>query len=271
MRRIFPGNAGFALVDILIALLVIALLLGSLVVGQRYFRGAQVRELIVQYQMFETARQAFSHKYRALPGDMRHTAAHAAGLTALGGGEGQGDGDGLLEGAGGLVGSRTTGAGETTLFWLHLHEAGLLREPYDGSQAAGGIGDTFPRATTGMGGWAVFSGTAASGGQGRNFFQLGRPSFGGGGTIHTADALGPEEASAFDLKLDDGRPARGAIVARGGDRLDQPASHAEGQARCLTAPYRPEDETVAYALGPRHAGSRSCQLRIRFHGLNPAY
>lgn len=263
-RLSHDAQAGFALVDVLISLIVVGLLVGSLLVGQWYFKGSQVRDLIVQYQMFETATQAFQRKYRAIPGDMRHTAAASAGLTALTGGEGQGDGDGMLEGSGGTVSSATTGAGETTLFWRHLTEAGMLAETYDGSQIQGGIDTTFPRAVAGLGGWAVYSGKALNG-QGVNFFHIGRPAFHRGEVIESANTLAPQDASAFDLKLDDGMPAKGKMVARGGNRLDMPPTSEIGYAtRCLAVPYVDNSADVTYALDAQSAGSRGCQLRIRF-------
>lgn len=216
-------NAGFTLLELSIVLVIIGLIVAGILVGQDLIRAAEVRATIAQVEKYNSAVNTFRTKFNGLPGDLNTDAATYFNLFTLSNSSavGFGDGNGLIEG--GAAGS-TLPQGETLAFWRHLSDANLV----DGS--LGNVGNSAIVSTTGL-----VTGTVTSPNQslppsklnnvslfvvysdsGINYFQLVPVA-----TITTAPAytfgatgVTPIQAFGMDVKLDDGQPNTGIVIAR---------------------------------------------------------
>ena len=61
---------GFTLVELSVVVVVIALLVGTILVGQTMIRGSELQGIITDYTKYQTAVEDFRKQYKALPGDM---------------------------------------------------------------------------------------------------------------------------------------------------------------------------------------------------------
>ncbi len=204
--RVLKNNAGFTLVELSIVLVIIGLIVSSVLVGQDLVRQAELRGTVTQYEQYQAAVKTFQTKYNALPGDT--TGAASYGWT------GNGNNDGVLEViADGLGG---TAADDNVYFWSHLGAsgAGLISGTWvggtSGSISADGSDIATSLPTTKAGNyWGVHSES------GVNYYVIGVAAPGGDGEFDTALTLLATDALSIDTKLDDGRPGRGIVVARG--------------------------------------------------------
>lgn len=110
-------QAGFTLVEIAIVMVIIGLLLGGVLKGREIITNAKIKNLENDYQGVTAAIYSYQDRYRALPGDDSRVATRF-GLTA----QQAGNGDGKITG---LFNSNTT-TDESSKFWLHLRNAGLV-------------------------------------------------------------------------------------------------------------------------------------------------
>lgn len=62
---------GFSLIELSIALVIIALIVAGIVTGSELIKGAQLRGLIKETTQFASAVNTFRGKYNCLPGDCR--------------------------------------------------------------------------------------------------------------------------------------------------------------------------------------------------------
>ena len=196
---------GFTLVELSIVLVIIGLIVSSVLVGQDLIRSAELRSTIGQYESFNAAIATFRGKYGGTPGDF-------AGQTELGF-VGDGNGDGVLE-------SDTANEhdGEYVYFWNHLGSTGsaLISGSYDGT--ASGVTTTdinsfTPTATIGQN-WGVYAVN------GINHFVLGATLSNSGNNYTTTEVLSSIDARNIDEKVDDSRPYRGIVQARGASNTD---------------------------------------------------
>jgi prepilin-type N-terminal cleavage/methylation domain-containing protein len=247
----------FSLVELSIVLVILGLLVGGILAGQSLIRAAELRSVTAQYQRFYSAVFTFRDKYFALPGDMNNaqsfwgvahatpaTCATTASTTAV---TCNGDGDGILE-------DNAAGSNEVFRFWQHLANAGLIEGTYSGVGVVTTYGATTANAPTGklsnslwfVYNWGTQSGATASGifdGVYNNSFE-----FGGSGAATNSDPINaifkPEELWNIDTKMDDGKPATGTLVMRGGI----PSCTSAAVSSTLTATYLLTNSNLACAV-----------------------
>ena len=223
--------AGFTLVELSIALVIIGLLVGSVLVGNDMIQAATIRAQIRQLDQYNTAVNVFRQRYNYLPGDIPAPAATAIGFTARAGTVGQGDGNGMIKGgeAGGLM-----PAGEAALFWTDLSTVSLIDGKFYGvdctwnatsgscsgtTNGGGGtytLGQITPAAKLGRGNYLYVAGNT----DGNNYlYVVGTGTVGDyintGGTITggpPAYGITPTEALTIDTKMDDGFPVSGKVT-----------------------------------------------------------
>lgn len=213
-------HGGFSLVELSIAIVVIALMVGGVLSGRSMIRASELRSITTQHGQLLNAISAFREKYGYFPGDIPN----ATSYWGIAAGDGNnaacrvfestttatcnGDGDGQIR-------SLTPGPEPTRLF-QHLSNAGLLSGSYTGAYDGGGhsaknsLSGKIPNS-----GWAIFYFNDQSGDP--NFFDgvygnviyMGGFSAGNGPKI---PILKPEEIWSIDDKTDDGKPATGKIV-----------------------------------------------------------
>ncbi|HEX4916461.1 MAG TPA: prepilin-type N-terminal cleavage/methylation domain-containing protein [Limnobacter sp.] len=102
------SQSGFSLLELAIALAVLAILAGGVLKGRELLNSARVQSTIADLSALETAFAAFQSRYAAMPGDF--IAVQAAGL-----GNFAGNGNGLIEGD------------EECQVFQHLQEAGFIQ------------------------------------------------------------------------------------------------------------------------------------------------
>lgn len=178
----FKHQSGFSLLELAIALAVLAILTGGVLKGRELINTAKVQSMITELANLETAITAFESRYNALPGDF--SAATAAGL-----GSG-GDGDGLIN-TNDEIGSA----------WQHLALAGFIKGDFDGATLPDS--EQCPPSTcltSPLGGTIVISNLVnVSGlGEGRLVASL--------GLNHPASLI-----AEVDRKIDDGNPKLGSL------------------------------------------------------------
>ncbi len=202
---------GFALVELAVGLLVIALLLAAVLGVEALLLQSRVREVARDTTALAGAMQLYRARYGALPGDDPGTAARWGGVAG-------GNGDGVLGGRYDRIAPADAGAlaggvndDESVLAWWHLRRAGFLTGVTDGAAAAA--------APVAPGGLRMGLQTAA---------------FGIVGTVACLGDAGGDVAEAIDRNIDDGSPHTG--VVRAGASLARPAetyAHAARYVVCI--------------------------------------
>ena len=216
---------GFSLVELSIVLVILGLLTGGILAGQSLIRAAELRSITTQFDQYVSATQTFRDKYMALPGDMPNATrfwgaadptpatCRTTASTSIATCDGNGDGR--------IVDNGTT-SNEGFRFWQQLANAGLVEGSYSGiTQGTNDASVTAANSPRGKMGsslwfawnWGTMSGTVGMfDGQYNNGLEF-------GGQTANADPvtaiLKPEEAWNIDTKIDDGKPGRGKLTARG--------------------------------------------------------
>ena len=219
------SRAGFTLVELSIVLVILGLLVGGVLTGQSLIRAAEIRSVTTQANGYITAAYTFRDKYFALPGDMANATAYWGQSTACGGasatGTCNGNGDGQLTDV-----AIPSGTNEVFQVWRHLALAGLIEGNYSG--LAGGssnnhslIGNNVPAAKISGVGWfagvvgfstGYFSGSSEIyAGTYGNALAIGIVP---AGSYASGPFLKPDDAYNLDVKMDDGKPGTGRIIAR---------------------------------------------------------
>lgn len=221
------SQSGFSLVELSIVLVILGLLTGGILGGQALIRAAELRSVSTEAQRYAAAVQTFRDKYFALPGDMTNATAfwgtmssgvcpHATGGTGTQTCNGNGNGE---INAGGIAGQ----SNEMYTFWQHLANAALITGTYSGIAGDAGAGDSeigqnAPSSRVSNAGWHMqhfIDGNPLTNYDlptsyaNTFFFGADYPDFETGNKI-----LAPEEAWNIDVKMDDGRPAYGEVIAR---------------------------------------------------------
>ncbi len=229
-------HRGFTLIELSIVLVIIALVVGGILVGQDLIRGSAARAQMAQVESYSTAAHVFRGKYGYLPGDIKDPEASNLGFAGRGQYAGQGDGNGLLEAnyvnAAGFNYGTKGGEGETSMFWVDLSVAKLIDGSFGTASAitvpASSVSGTgiqlyMPPAKIGNGNYVyVWSGgwnsLGPGTGNGVNYFGLSAITMieGIGGSVGRLDGspkLTVMQAYSIDKKMDDGYPQTGRVIA----------------------------------------------------------
>lgn len=261
---------GFTLLELSVVIVIIGLLVGGILVGRDLVRSAELRATIGQIDKYNTAVQTFKLKFDAIPGDMRQAEALSFGMYNMTAAtpSGFGDGNGLIEGGG------TDATGEPLAFWRHLFEAGYV----DGAlgvqsnsilvQASGRVTADVTIVSQSLPGTELtpenyFITYSANG---LNYFSI-MPVDSittAGAYVFNTTGVSPINAFNIDVKLDDGKPNIGAIIARGISAVNAnpTASATSGPNTCTIGTGTPDDTyNGVIATG---GNDQSCGIRVRF-------
>lgn len=186
-------NAGFTLVEMAIAIVIIGFLVAGVLAGTNMLRNAEVVSVVADFEKYRKAYYGFEKVYNQYPGDMSDP-------TQITGATGTGDGDGAVEGATALGAAN---ANEQYFVWSHLAAAGFIDGGYTGVAGTGySFGTNAPASKVTNAGFKMFwNGTSNT-------------------LLHTAATTGsvinPIQAWSIDKKLDDGNASTGELTATGG-------------------------------------------------------
>ncbi len=270
------ATAGFTLIELSIVLVVIGLIVGGIFVGTDMIKAAELRGTMQQVEKYNSAVNTFRTKFNAIPGDILQAYASAFGLfTLTAGSSGEGDGNGLIEGG---ASASTAPSGETLVFWRHLSDANLV----DGALGTNGNG-----AITALTGLLTTTSNSIStslppskirpqqyfivyADSGFNYFQLYPVTQISNAGVYTSGQIGitPVQAYNIDVKIDDGTPNGGSVLARQTSPVNMPASWASSStaSKCLSNGANATDIAATYNRIPATGGSdTSCSLRFRFN------
>jgi prepilin-type N-terminal cleavage/methylation domain-containing protein len=75
------GKCGFTLIEMSLVLVIIALIVGGILVGQDLIKAAEARAQISQIEKYNSAVNTFRAKFQAIPGDMAVATANQLGFT----------------------------------------------------------------------------------------------------------------------------------------------------------------------------------------------
>lgn len=178
---------GFSLLELAIALAVVAILAGGVLKGRELLNSARVQATVTDIANLETAISAFQARYSALPGDF--VAAAAAGLSSAGG-----DGNGLIEGD------------ETCNVFTHLQLSGFIQGEFQAGADASGNCTPASSMENQFSSHYLLSNTF----QGANSRENAM-------TLLLGEAIAVSQLAEIDRKLDDGNPLRGAVQVLGGE------------------------------------------------------
>lgn len=251
---------GFSLVELSIVLVILGLLTGGILTGQSLIRAAELRSVVQEAQRFTTAAYSFRNKYMAIPGDMMNAtrfwgrASLASSCVTHSGADvsanGTCDGDGN---------GRLTNSAEGLQFWRQLALAGLIEGNYTGIVDSSGniAGENVPASRLSNAAWYAeslgkFGGDAAANYGATYEREYGNSNLGMGsaraGMHHFDKVLRPEDAWNIDVKLDDGKPAMGKVVAMWWNNACASADSGASSATEFKAHYRLEDSSIQCSL-----------------------
>lgn len=223
-----PYSHGFSLVELSIVIVIIGLIVSSVLVGQNLVRSAEIRGLVSDYERFNQASATFKERYAGLPGDFDLNGRFGVGVAKTD--TSVTPTNDLLEDDTGAT-SGTVHDGEYVLFWNHLTVTELLAGAFDGisiDTAGEDLSPTLPQSKAG-GYWGTYSdGTD-------NFYIYGAAYNGTTNAYFTENALSPRDMLSVEQKLDDGRPNRGIMRARGADASDPLTDPTVAATDCATS------------------------------------
>lgn len=213
-----PSRAarGFTLIELAIVLVVIGLLVGGILFGMEMHNAARVRSVIKEKEQLEIQINVFKLNYSALPGDFADAKALFSGCADGGNNHCNGDGNGRIGE------SYAPNLGEVCRIWEHMKRSGLLQNQnlsYVNQNAGYCTSPEAPKsayhelASWYMGstdqGCTDYSGCTTN----RNYFMFVSGSVFGRNMSGGASIVSPPNASAVDMKMDDGRPLTGLVLA----------------------------------------------------------
>ena len=206
-------------------LVIIALIIAGILVGQDMISASAVRMQIAQIEKYNSAVHTFQSKFGAIPGDMPVATATQFGFTiglSCNGTQGYRDGNGLVDGgpSPNIYGQPT---GEIGLFWVDLSAANLIDGTFTNPQNVGscmgnvtlqstGISGYFPTAKIGYGNYLYVLDYNGSNWFGlANIYYVTNGEFNNNATSGNIPVL---QAYNMDLKTDDGIPTTGNIMSK---------------------------------------------------------
>mgnify|MGYP000287590052 CR=1 FL=1 len=178
---------GFSLLELAIALAVLAILTGGVLKGRELLNSAKVQAASTDLANLETAVTSFQSRYAALPGDF--AASNAAGLGSRGG-----DGNGLIEGD------------EETAVFTHLQRAGFIQGDFVAPETEGALCDARSCMESQFGGIYLLTNNLDGPSSRENALA-----------ILIAEQAQAKLLAELDRKLDDGNPNRGSIQVLSAD------------------------------------------------------
>lgn len=176
-------SSGFSLIELGLALAIIALIAGGVIKGRDMLVNARVQNVASQLGQFEMAISSFESRYGALPGDISTASAAFTGLTSDANGNGN---------------DRIDSAAEAARAFQEMGLAQLISGQYDGTTPTGSAcpASTCPQTATG----------------GRLMFMTGTSPVGTGtfrALLSPVGQLDARQLAELDRKLDDGRANTG--------------------------------------------------------------
>jgi len=241
-------QSGFTLVELAIVLVIVGLLIGGILKGQKLLLNSKVTATVAQIKGIEAAVTNFRDVYGALPGDLKNSTIKIPGCSgeaycATNGDGSIGESDWNMEdyqydGATNCntAGDACTGDNEPLLFWYSLQQAGLIAgvtdeiiTPTGANPVATGInnafGKTIPAAKVGGGFWAGNSsngyfGTAVGDPTSKytlfgSVITLVKSPYAALTNTAMSNVSTPAVIANIDRKLDDGMPKTGSVQAYG--------------------------------------------------------
>lgn len=219
-------RSGFSLVELSVVLVIIGLVVGAIVAGKNLVAASELRSVIADVDRFVTGINGFRDKYHAFPGDMANATAfwgaqHATPATCITTASTtiatcNGDGNGTITTPG------STGTYyEAFRAWQHLSNAGFVDGKFNGIPSAATtlgsqIGTNVPKSRINGAGFTLYYVGTTSGDA--NFYdETYRHAilFGSAASnVPTySPVISPANASSIDVKLDDGKPSTGKVLA----------------------------------------------------------
>lgn len=173
---------GFNLVEIAIALVIVALVIGGAIKGQEMITNAKVNKVESDFKGISAAILAYQDRYGVLPGDDPAASTRFPGVWTA---ADNGNGNGVISGA---WNSDNNGQ-ESRKIWKHLRGSGFLKGPVDGSSTA------YQQPAHPFGGWIGFE---------QGLYNL-------GGHVIVFGGLEGKVVQILEARGDDGNPSAGSL------------------------------------------------------------
>jgi len=227
-RSFFSTLTEFSLVKLVVALVVAGICIGLTFTGKELVKIYHVHSQVSQISSLDSAVARFREKYDGLPGDLLAITAQREGLPAGDGTPGHGDGDGKISPCN--LGWQWHLGCETALFWSHLSVTGMISENFSADSRfidhrlshVGSMVPYLPKAAIGEDIYVAVWNSDASQPSPKpqlpygNYYEISAIN----GVeqekmLDNSNALTPEQAMEIDIKMDDGLPLSGRVVANG--------------------------------------------------------
>lgn len=191
------GSSGFTLIEISVVLIIISLLMGAILKGQQLINVSKVKQLESDFRNIPLMIYSYQDKFKSLPGDDSRASNRfsSAASTVI-----NGNGEGLI--TGNWFDFNPTK--DNSIIWQHLRLAGLMSGNINLSAA-----DYMPKNALGkaidiQSGTENVSNSPILDGQGK--------ALKGTYIICSRGILG-DMALSLDIRLDDGNPSSGSVLA----------------------------------------------------------
>jgi prepilin-type N-terminal cleavage/methylation domain-containing protein len=210
MKNISGSQAGFSLIELAIALVIIGVVVGAILLkGGDLIENARLKAVLSQVNEIRIAVATFQDRYNALPGDYDQASEHIK--TSLINGQN----DGIIGGKG------LDPTSEAFNFWSHLAAASLISDPGKMNNGTPRFGQGAP--TSRIGGGFTIKSTPQEDMPGV-WIVLGSEN----GEEGNGALLTPLQAMHLDKRADDGDPLKGKIRALNGNKPDEQCLTEEG-------------------------------------------
>ncbi len=251
MKKTPQNNAAFTVIELAISLTIIALIMVGVFAGQEILKSSKHNSLIADIRSYEAANNTFELKYDSVPGDMRNATDYWGEDSDTTPCPDADVGDGTCDGNGnGKVDNLEAGR-----VWQQLSLSEIIKADYTFDSAVI-IGTNFPETsfddTTISLGYSGFwnDGFLPNAAKNKNVLCTNGVSYGSGDPCSSpvGSAILADDALAIDLKIDDGKPYDGYLIA----------------SACIDSANREFEEFGLINIGDTYdydfAGGKSCGL-----------